>query len=153
MYATDSWGLRKGCRWQLVSSRYLSFEWVAIRHPGSGSAHCHGSRHTIAPSCCRRADCSCNYDLCDELSVLVIFCRKNHGRIFHRPTEESSALDLGTLFFSFFPSAEPKNTTKSETPVFGRKLNRCGKKSATRFPNIIMPILNLPRKFGKDLDL
>ena len=89
------------CGWTPIFFRYPNLECSVLRHPGSESARCRGSRCITAPSCCRRAGCSCDYGLCDGPSARAVFSRKTPGRILRRPTGRSSALDFGTLLFSF----------------------------------------------------
>ncbi len=85
----------------LRSSRYLHCGSVTIRHPKNGSARCHGNTGTRAPSCCRLGDYFYNYDPCDGLSTLEVFCLKNHDRTLHRPTAGSSTPDFDNQVFSF----------------------------------------------------
>ena len=91
----------KGVWVAVVFSLYPGPVPPAIQHQDCGNARYHGSKCRAVPSCCRRAGCCCNYDLCGGLSAHAVFCRKNPGRILHRPTGGSSGPGLCTLSFSF----------------------------------------------------
>ena len=157
-HSTVSWGLRKGRGWSLVFFCYLNLERSTIQPPGSGSARCRDSRCTTAPSCCRRADCSCNYGLCDGPSVLSVFCRKTPGRNLRRSTGKSSALDFCTLFFSLLIFSWRRNTchAKFTDPASTLKvtliLSSISKPfhfflSFSHAPHILSALLSMPINF------